>query len=225
MVLTRSKLETRPSVVDQLIAAGKAFYSRNWVLGNAGNFSAVICRDPLQWVITRNSAHKGNLTELDFVRMNDFGQSLDSGREPPPESPLHRAIILKPDVEAVLHTHSVWSNVLSELYAHAGGLTMEGFEMLKGLTSTGTHQHTEWVPILENLEDSATLSRRMTEMLSSNRGIHGILLRKCGCYTWGKTVNDAIRQVEILEVLFEVLGRHLHILTQLEINAQNGTRM
>jgi len=33
----------------------------------------------------------------------------------------------------VLHTHSVWSNILSDAHAREGGLSIEGYEMLKGL--------------------------------------------------------------------------------------------
>src|SRR5258705_2747229 len=34
---------------------------------------------------------------------------------------------------SVLHTHSVWSTVLSGSHASQGGIALEGFEMLKGL--------------------------------------------------------------------------------------------
>jgi methylthioribulose-1-phosphate dehydratase len=219
------RLKTYSSVVQELIAAGRAFYSSHWVLRSGGNFSAVISRNPLQWIITRNGAHMGSLTELDFVQVNEFGQSSDPKRELPPETPLHLSMIAEHDVGAVLHTHSVWSTLLSDLYANAGGLTMEGFEMLKGLPSMRTHPHAEWVPILEDSQDWAILSRKVVNLLTSGREVNGILLRKCGFYTWGKTVDDAIQHVEILEFLFEVLGRRLHILTQLEINAENETCM
>ena len=48
-----------------LAAAGRRFYSRNWVLGTSGNFSAVIGRRPLALCITRSAAHKGTLTAAD----------------------------------------------------------------------------------------------------------------------------------------------------------------
>jgi len=36
---------------------------------------------------------------------------------------------------------------------------------------------------------------------------HGFLIRGHGVYTWGKDLADAKRQIEILEFLFEVMGR------------------
>jgi len=33
------------------------------------------------------------------------------------------------------------------------------------------------------------------------------LLQRHGLYTWGATLNDAVRHVEVLEFLFETIGR------------------
>ena len=79
--------------------------------------------------------------------------------------------------------------------------------MLKGLAGVTTHQHSEWVPILENTQDYAALAREVGRLLEEKPAIHGFLLRRHGLYTWGKDVFEARRHVEILEFLFEVLGR------------------
>ena len=47
----------------------------------------------------------------------------------------------------------------------------------------------------------------VARLLEEKPGIHGFLLRRHGLYTWGKDVFEAKRHVEILEFLFEVLGR------------------
>jgi ribulose-5-phosphate 4-epimerase/fuculose-1-phosphate aldolase len=36
---------------------------------------------------------------------------------------------------------------------------------------------------------------------------HAFLIRRHGLYTWGETLTDAERHVEILEFLFETIGR------------------
>jgi methylthioribulose-1-phosphate dehydratase len=36
---------------------------------------------------------------------------------------------------------------------------------------------------------------------------HGFLIRRHGLYTWGMELRDAVRHVEILEFLFEVIAR------------------
>ena len=38
---------------------------------------------------------------------------------------------------------------------------------------------------------------------------HGYLIRRHGLYTWGRDLDEAYRHIEILEFLFEVLGRSL----------------
>jgi len=44
-------------------------------------------------------------------------------------------------------------------------------------------------------------------LLEQQPAIHGFLLGRHGLYTWGKDISEARRHVEILEFLFEVLGR------------------
>jgi len=108
---------------------------------------------------------------------------------------------------AVLHTHSVWSTVLSGLHAAEGGIALEGYEMLKGLEGVRTHKHREWLPILENSQDMVELAGKVSATLRQTPTIHGFLLREHGLYTWGASLQDARRHVEILEFLMEVLVR------------------
>jgi methylthioribulose-1-phosphate dehydratase len=97
--------------------------------------------------------------------------------------------------------------VLSGSHAAQGGIGLEGFEMLKGLEGVRTHQHREWLPILENSQDMVELAGRVAAMLGENPGVHGFLLREHGLYTWGASLQEAKRHVEILEFLMEVLVR------------------
>ncbi len=107
----------------------------------------------------------------------------------------------------MLHTHSIWSTLLSDRWAADGGLILEGYEMLKGLSGISTHEHSEWVPILENSQDYMTLSATLSSVLEEHPRSHGILLRKHGLYTWGRDIAEARRHVEIFEFLFEAEGR------------------
>jgi methylthioribulose-1-phosphate dehydratase len=129
-----------------------------------------------------------------------------SGR-PSAEALLHVTIVKELGAGAVLHTHSVWSTVLSGAHAARGGVEIRGYEMLKGLEGVRTHEHREWLPILENSQDMTELSERVSKLLRDDRRVHGFLLREHGLYTWGATVQEAKRHVEILEFLMEVLVR------------------
>ena len=87
------------------------------------------------------------------------------------------------------------------------GLSITGYEMLKGLQGVDTHEHDEWLPIIENSQDADALVPRIEDELTRYPKAHGFLLRRHGLYTWGRTVAEAQRHVEIFEFLLEVVGR------------------
>jgi methylthioribulose-1-phosphate dehydratase len=194
-------------LAQQLVDIGRAFYSRGWVMGTSGNFSAVLATRPLRLLITPSAAHKGRLSARDLLQVDANGRTVGrSVGKPSAETRLHLEIVKASGAGAVLHTHSVWSTILSERHRDRGGLAIQGLEMLKGLDGVTTHDHQEWVPILANDQDMARLSSRVRGALAGYPAAHAILLSGHGLYTWGRTVADAERQIEILEFLFEVIG-------------------
>ncbi len=190
-----------------LAEIGKSFYARGWALGTSGNFSAVTSHEPLRLAITSTGLDKGNLTPAQFLEIDDGAHVVRGNGRPSAEALLHLAIARCRNAGAVLHTHSVWSTVLSGAHASHGGIALEGYEMLKGLEGVRTHKHREWLPILENSQDMVELAERVSKTLQESQGIHGFLLREHGLYTWGANLHEAKRHVEILEFLMEVLVR------------------
>ncbi len=79
--------------------------------------------------------------------------------------------------------------------------------MLKGLAGINTHEHSEWLPIVENSQDMQLLTATVSNTLQRLPKAHGFLLRRHGLYTWGKDLDEAKRHVEILEFLLEAIGR------------------
>jgi len=51
------------------------------------------------------------------------------------------------------------------------------------------------------------LARDVETVLTGRPEAHAFLLRRHGLYTWGRDLSEAVRHVEILEYLFEVVGR------------------
>lgn len=190
-----------------LTEVGRGFYGRGWVLGTSGNFSAVVAREPLRLAITSTGLDKGGLTPGQFLEIDEAANVLRGDGRPSAEALLHLAIVRNVDAGAVLHTHSVSGTVLSGTHARHGGIALEGYEMLKGLAGVATHKHREWLPILENSQDMLELAERVTKTLEQTPGIHGFLLQQHGLYTWGGSLAEAKRHVEILEFLMEVLVR------------------
>lgn len=177
-------------------------------MGTSGNFSAVVSRHPVRLAITPSAAHKGALDPATFLEVDETGGVAGPGQgKPSAETLLHLEIVAERGAGAVLHTHSVWSTILSDLHAAGGGLAISGYEMLKGLEGVQTHEHGERIPIVENDQDMPRLAKEVRQVLRGQPDAHAVLLRRHGLYTWGRTLAEAERHVEILEFLLEAVGR------------------
>jgi methylthioribulose-1-phosphate dehydratase len=69
-----------------------------------------------------------------------------------------------------------------------------------------SHEHREWLPIVENSQNMPALERAITDVLRREAGAHGVLIRGHGLYTWGCDLEEASRHLEALEFLMEVTG-------------------
>lgn len=205
--MVRRGLSPRAAAI-ALTAIGRRFYARGWVQGTSGNFSAVTSRKPLRLAITASAVHKGTLTPRQILTIDDQGRVRGAGRSSA-ETLLHLEIVRARGAGAVLHTHSVWSTIVSELHANTGGLALEGYEMLKGLAGVSTHRHREWIPIVPNDQDMRRLAGVVRTALGDHPQAHAFLIERHGLYTWGETLADAERHVEILEFLIEASARRL----------------
>jgi methylthioribulose-1-phosphate dehydratase len=191
-----------------LAEISRSLYARGWVLGTSGNFSTVVSRDPLQLAISPSGVDKGSLSADQILLIDEDAKVVSHhSAKPSDECPLHIRVALERGAGAVLHTHSIWSTTLSDLHAADGGVSIEGYEMLKGLAGVKTHEHREWLPIIENSQDMTALAGTVSRVLLENEAIHGFTLRRHGLYTWGKDLAEAKRHCEILEFLLEAIGR------------------
>ena len=195
--------------IDSLREVGRIFWRRGWSLGTSSNYSIVVQRDPLQLLVTASGKDKGRLGCSDFVRINDHGDAVQPNQpKSSAESLLHLVAAQQPNVGCILHTHSVWSTELSELYFVDGGIRFEGYEMLKGLAGITTHETSFWLEIFDNTQDIPSLAEQVRRRLSDHeQTCHGYLIRCHGLYTWGRDIDEARRHVEVLEFLLECAAR------------------
>lgn len=196
--------------VGALRAIGRNFHRRGWSLGTSSNYSVVLGRDPLTLLVTASGKHKDRLGRHDFVCVDRDGQSLASDApRASAETLLHCVLAEQPSVGAVLHTHSIWSTILSDTYFPQRVVALSGFEMLKGLAGIDTHESVARLAIFENTQDIPALAeqvrQRIHDPLDPIR--HGFLIRRHGLYTWGRDLEEARRHVEIIEFLLECVGR------------------
>ena len=199
---------TLGEAAEELVRLGTDFYRRGWMLGTSGNLSTVVSREPLRVAITASSIDKGRMNPRQILEVDGNGKMLQGAEgRPSAETLLHLEVIRSTGAGAVMHTHSVWTTVLSDFHHPEGGFGIEGYEMLKGLEGIQTHEHREWIPVLENSQDMAALALKAHALLAEHPKTHGLLVRRHGMYTWGKDLATAARHVEILEFLMEAVGR------------------
>jgi methylthioribulose-1-phosphate dehydratase len=206
-------VEHHTASIETLRAVGREFHSRGWSLGTSSNYSTVLSREPFRLLITASGKDKSQLSADDFVVVDESGSLIEStgNGKASAETLLHVVAARRDGVGAVLHTHSSWATTLSDLFHGQGALSIEGYEMLKGLEGIKTHDHAERVRIFENSQDIAALSIDLQKLLDAHDPTvrFGFLLRRHGLYTWGKDLAEARRHIEIFEFLFEVVGRRL----------------
>jgi methylthioribulose-1-phosphate dehydratase len=188
-------------VVAELAALG-------WCQGTGGNFSLTVAREPLRLLITRSGVHKRHLAPEDLMVIGHDGQPAErETARPSAEALLHARIVEATGAGSVLHVHSVPNTLLGEHFAERGGFVLGGYEMLKGLEGITTHETEVFVPVLRNSQDIPTLAGEVGRLLAERPGLHGFLLAGHGLYSWGASLEQAHRHVEIFEFLFECAAR------------------
>jgi methylthioribulose-1-phosphate dehydratase len=208
--LLPTHLQPYEESIEGLRRIGRLCWERGWSRGTSSNYSVVVNRNPTQILVTASGKDKGNLAQDDFVLVNDKGQPVVEGQpKSSAETLLHCVAAENQTVGAILHTHSVWSTVLSDRFAPQKGILLEGYEMLKGLSGVTTHEHSEWLPIYDNTQNIPELAEKVSQDMQSvtNPLAHGYIIRRHGIYTWGQDLDEAFRQIEILEFLLECVGR------------------
>ncbi|QHM95858.1 methylthioribulose 1-phosphate dehydratase [Kosakonia sacchari] len=187
--------------LQQLVAACHWIGAKGWAPATGGNMSV---RQDADWCwLSESGKDKGSLTTADFLQVSIADNHAPSGRKPSAETGLHTLIYrLYPDVNAVLHVHTVNATVLSRV-EKSPALLLNGFEMQKSLSGQTTHLDTVPVAIFDNDQDIDALAARIADYAQTHPLRYGFLLRGHGLTCWGRDVAEARRHLEGLEFLFE----------------------
>lgn len=185
-----------------LIATTRRLHQRRWCDGTGGNFSVVLKRDPLRVLMAPSGVDKGRMEVDDLIVVNDNQVIVEGSGRISAEADLHIAVIRETGAGAVLHSHSIPATVMSRIHQANGHITLEGWEMQKGLEGVTTHATGIKIPVVDNSQSMASLVDAFLPHLPAQS--HGILVAGHGLYAWGTTLFDAERHLEILEFLLEV---------------------
>ncbi len=181
-----------------------------WTPATSSNFSMRL--DERHAAITVSGRDKGKLTEADIMVVDFDGKAVGSDHRPSAETLLHTQLYRRfPDVGCVLHTHSRNQTIASRLYAGAGHLRLEGYELLKAFAGNETHETEICVPVLPNSQDMHTLAAQVDALLDRQR-MWGYLIDGHGLYAWGHDMAQARRHLEAFDFLIgcELELRKLH---------------
>ena len=198
-------------IAEELVTTARFLHGRGWLSGTSGNLSAVVQHEPLLLAISPSGVDKGALSASQVLLVDEKSRVVNGEAKPSDETLLHLQIVKQRRAGSVLHTHSIWNTILSDLFARDNGFAIEGYEMLKGLAGVKTHEHREWLPIVENSQDMRELAATIDTVLTEQPNLHGLLIHKHGLYSWGNSLREARRHIEILEFLFETIGRTLEL--------------
>lgn len=97
----------------QVVQVGREALARGVVHGTAGNMSV---RDPESGLIaiSPSGIPYPAVTPADVVIVDEHGSVVDGRRKPSSETPLHTMVMrARPDIRAIVHTHSHYSTVVS----------------------------------------------------------------------------------------------------------------
>ena len=180
-------------------------HQRGWCDGSGGNFSLVLQKKPLKLLMAPSGIEKRDISADELIEVDSTGSVIKGEGSASAETDMHLKIIEQTNAKAVLHTHSMTATWLSNYYKNTGGLTIEGWEMLKGLQGINSHSTSITLPIVFNNQNLAKLSQAAGELI--NNAPYGLLVAGHGLYAWGGSLNEARRHVEILEFLLELCWR------------------
>lgn len=168
-----------------ILAAGRSLVADGLVIGTVGNVSARH-GDELRITPTRRAYE--TMRRRDLVRVDaDSGRPLSAGARPSRELPLHLAVYrARPDVAAVIHTHSpyatAWSFLDKPLEPALEDLEYYGIGEIRTAAWAG--------PGTDELAHN--VSRALGRSNAVLLGHHGVL-------TTGRSVEEALNAARVVE--------------------------
>jgi methylthioribulose-1-phosphate dehydratase len=192
--------------VEAIIASGRRLDARGLAPATSGNYSVRLREG--QIAVTVSGRHKGRLNRDDVMLVDEDGIALEN-KKPSAETGLHTQLYkLFPQVNAVLHVHSIPVVTLTRHLPAASEVVLKDYEMLKAFPGITTHETVVGIPIFANSQNIEALAQELGSRLQAGSPQAGsgaqapaYLIRGHGAYGWGKDLEEAERVIEALEHL------------------------
>lgn len=181
-----------------------------WLPATSGNLSVRVSKDPDVIAITRSGVDKQHLTVDDIIYVDSQMQLVEpTPYKPSAETIVHTLLYQQVDCGCVLHVHTLYNNLCSQICWPMGKVHLAHHELLKALGHWEEGAAID-VPIVENFADLQRLGEAVRGAAAP--GVPGVLVRNHGIYAWGGTLADAKRHLEAFEFLFQytlLLRQHM----------------
>ena len=185
---------------DAIADAARELALAGWTPATSSNFSMRI--DAEHAAITISGRDKGKLGRADIMLVDTRGQAVGTDARPSAETALHTQVYRRfPEAQVVLHTHSRTQSVASRLYAKAGVVRLQGWELQKAIAGHSTHESVLEIPVFPNTQHMPVLVAQVDAWLDAGKPLAAYLIDGHGIYTWGRDMAEARRHLEALEFL------------------------
>lgn len=185
---------------DAIAEAARELAAFGWTPATSSNFSMRIDADHA--AITISGRDKGRLGRDDIMLIDMDGKAVGSSHRPSAETGLHTQVYRRfPDANVVLHTHSRTQSVASRLFAAAGRVHLEGWELQKAISGYTTHESVLDIPVFPNTQHMPELEAQVDAWIDSGKPLYAYLIDGHGIYTWGHDMAETRRHLEALEFL------------------------
>ncbi len=185
---------------DAIAEAARELAQLGWTPATSSNFSMRV--DDAHAAITISGRDKGKLGRADIMLVDLEGKAVGTEARPSAETELHTQVYRRwPAMNAVLHTHSRTQSVASRLFAKAGVIRLEGWELQKAISGYTTHESVLEIPVFPNTQQMPELVAQVDAWLDAGKPLHAYLIDGHGIYTWGRDMAETRRHLEALEFL------------------------
>lgn len=172
---------------EQVVWVGLEALRRGVVHGTSGNMSLRDLESGLI-AISPSGIPYPDVTPADVVIVNDEATVVDGSRKPSSETPLHTMIMrARPDIRAIVHTHSHYSTVVSCIRSSLPPILTEACLVVGGT-----------VPVTRyGLTGTPDFGESVLEILTPETV--AVILKNHGLLTFGDDFSSALGKAEVVE--------------------------
>lgn len=189
----------------KILGANKKIIHDGFKAKSIGNFGNVSCKYKNFCLIKPSGVNlaKTDHNDISVVRLDDL--KLFTGKKPSVDTPIH-AILYKsyPEIKAIVHTHSLyassWAQSLKSIPCYG---TTHADYFADEVPVTNILNSNQIKKNYENEIGISIINKLKTKSLNPLQ-IPGILVAQHGVFSWGKTIDEALYNAEVIEFIAQL---------------------